>query len=118
MKKLILTVTAAVIGAAALTSATANAQTAPPADMSRMINDQIQKQKMGDQMARAAAQAYYNYAVRLRAQGYTGEIPFDSVGEAPRPGAPENPVWRQNQLATTGDCGYWYKDGQKYYYCK
>src|SRR5262245_52580211 len=73
MKHLLLSLTLTAV--AALTSNTASAQMAPPMDMSRLINSQLQMQRMGDQMARAAAQAYYNDCLRLRQQGFNGVCP-------------------------------------------
>jgi len=44
-------------------------------NMNQMIQNQMRMQQIGDQMARAAAMNYYNYARALRQQGYTGPIP-------------------------------------------
>jgi hypothetical protein len=41
-------------------------------DMSWGIRNQMMYQAQGNAYARAAAQAYYNYMLRLRAMGYTG----------------------------------------------
>ena len=133
MKNLLLTLT--VIGVAALTSATANAQMAPPMDMSRMINAQLQMQQMGNQMARAAGQAYLKYAQGLRAQGYTGEIPTGVTTQSlnatnqmlMQQGMLNTQAWRQNFTTTTnaitgannaitGHCT-WYTDYQGYSHC-
>ena len=55
---------------------------APPMDMSWGIQNQMRYQYLGDQRARAAALAYYNYMRALRARGYRG--PSLPTGVTPR----------------------------------
>jgi len=56
---------------------------APPMDMSWGIQNQMQYQYMGDQRARAAALAYYNYMRALRARGYRGpSLPTGVTGRS------------------------------------
>src|SRR5216684_8899795 len=70
MKHQLLTLIASMVAAAALAPAPVAAQ-----NMNQMIQNQMRMQRIGDQMARAAAMNYYNYARALRQQGYTGPIP-------------------------------------------
>ena len=70
MKHQLLTLIASMVAAAGLAPAPVAAQ-----NMNQMIQNQMRMQQIGDQMARAAAMNYYNYARALRQQGYTGPIP-------------------------------------------
>lgn len=65
-----LTLIAALIATAAVAPRPAAAQ-----NLNQMIQNQVRMQQIGDQMAMSAARAYYNYALQLRKQGYTGPIP-------------------------------------------
>jgi hypothetical protein len=60
----------ALLAVAALAPRPAAAQ-----NMNQMIQNQVRMQQIGNQMAMAAARNYYNYALQLRRQGYTGQIP-------------------------------------------
>src|SRR5215470_13079793 len=64
-------IVALVLGIAAMFPSLGFAQ-APPMDMSWGIRAQMQYQAQGDARAHAAAMAYYNYMMQLRAAGYTG----------------------------------------------
>jgi hypothetical protein len=44
----------------------------PNMDMSGLMRQQMMLQQQGDAYAKSVAQAYYNYMLRLRQQGYTG----------------------------------------------
>ena len=71
MKKNMLSLIAMLGLMAVLGVGTAFAQM-PPMDMSWGIQQQMRLQQQGDAAAMNAANAYYNYMVRLRQMGYTG----------------------------------------------
>jgi hypothetical protein len=70
MKSRVLTLIVALVMAATLTPVPAAAQS-----LNQMIQNQVRMQQWGNQQAMAAANAYYQYALRLRRMGYTGPIP-------------------------------------------
>jgi hypothetical protein len=78
-------IAALVLGFALLCPSLAQAQMAPPMDMSWGIRAQMQYQAQGDAAARAAAMTYYRYMQQLRAAGYTGpSLPTGVTNESLR----------------------------------
>jgi hypothetical protein len=81
----IASVVAFVLGFAFFCPCIAQAQMAPPMDMSWGIRAQMQYQAQGDDAARAAAMTYYRYMQQLRAAGYTGpSLPTGVTNESLR----------------------------------
>jgi hypothetical protein len=81
----IASVVAFVLGFAFFCPCIAQAQMAPPMDMSWGIRAQMQYQAQGDAAARAAAMTYYRYMQQLRAAGYTGpSLPTGVTNESLR----------------------------------
>jgi hypothetical protein len=78
-------IVALVLGFALFCPSIAQAQMAPPMDMSWGIRAQMQYQAQGDAAARAAAMTYYRYMQQLRAAGYTGpSLPTGVTNESLR----------------------------------
>ncbi len=78
-------IAALVLGLALLGPSAAQAQMAPPMDMSWGMRAQMQYQAQGDAAARAAAMTYYRYMQQLRAAGYTGpSLPTGVTNESLR----------------------------------
>jgi len=74
MRAALRAVSGAILGTilSAIVAGSAQAQYAPPMDMSWAIQSQMRNWQVGNRMANDAAMRYYNYMLWLRSQGYTG----------------------------------------------
>jgi hypothetical protein len=131
-------VAAAVLAATAGAASTASAQMYPNMDMSGMIANQVRLQRQGDAFANAAAMAYLNQMLYMRAHGYRGpSLPTGVTNESLQAsirganeatqryiqGSQVNSARTDRAIArwdyqAVRNCGWvQYTDGSRRYYC-